>query len=250
MKRSNVFSPLAFVAALSIASCDDGFDTERPTVTIQSPVAWQTVNTVEGIPLRARFTDNRNLLQYRMVLEGIDSLNGIARDTMLRRAVINGISGSSFDLDESILLPDSIFNGYYRIILSCIDDDGNESYPDSVPVRVVNVLDSVPPAFSINGIPAPQDTLRIGMGFVLGGVISDETSLNFASVRIASVDGPFVLHEFTFANNIIDNTIDFSGIGWWFPVDTTWAQGRYRAYFTAWDNHNGADHEIFFEVRH
>jgi len=249
MKRSSLYLLVMFMLTLSMVSCDDGFDMQRPTVAIQSPVAWQTVNTADGIPLKALFTDNGNLLQYRMVLEGIDSLNGIARDTTLRRVIINGISGSVFELDERILLPDSIFNGYYRIILSCIDDDGNESYPDSVPVRVVNVLDSVPPAFSIEGIPAAQDTLRLGMGFVLGGTITDETSLNFASVRIASVDGPFVLHDFKFAN-IINNTVDFSSIGWWFPVDTTWAEGRYRAYFTAWDNHNGADHELFFEVRH
>jgi len=243
--------PLVAVVFLivSAVSCDDGFDTERPVATISSPVAWQTVNTADGIPMRGLLTDNGNLLQYKVRIEGIDSLNGIARDTMLRRVIIQGISGSVFDLDENIPLPDSTFNGYYRIILSCIDDDGNESYPDSVPVRVVNVRDSIPPTFQIEGIPAVGDTLRLGMGFVLGGQIRDETSLNFASVRIARTEGGFELHKFDFGN-IIDNVVDLSGIGWWFPVDTSWAEGRYRAYFTAWDDHNGADHELFFEVKH
>lgn len=246
-----VFMPLVAVVFLimSAVSCDDGFDTERPFATIVSPVAWQTFSTADGIPMRGLLTDNGNLIQYRVLIEGIDSLNGIAKDTMLRRVIINGISGSVFDIDIKIPLPDSTFNGFYRFVLSCIDDDGNESFPDTVPVRMVNVLDSIPPRFQIEGIPAIEDTLRIGMGFVLGGFISDETSLNFASVRIASMEGGFVLHQFEFGN-ILDNMVDFSSIGWWFPVDTNWAEGRYRAYFTAWDDYNGADHEIFFEVKY
>lgn len=229
-------------------ACSDGFDVERPTAELISPANGMTVTTGEGLQLVARFTDNGNLLQYKIRLEGIDSLNRITKDTTLRLVFIEGVSGSDFLLNQNISLPDSTFGGFYRIILTCIDDDGNESYPDTASVRIVNSLDSIPPLFVIEGIPGPSDTLRVGMGIALGGSISDETSLNFASVKIANTNGSFTRHSFEFPS-VTDNNVDLTEIGWWFPVDTTWTPGTYSAYFTAWDNHNGVDTTFLFQVR-
>jgi len=248
MSRLIHVSYLLLVVALFWSACSDGFDMERPTTELISPASGQTVNTGQGIQLLVKFTDNGNLLQYKMRLEGIDSLNGIARVKTYRLVFIEGISGSEFLLEQNIPLPNSTFNGYYRIILSCIDDDGNESYPDTAVVRIVNILDSVPPVFEIEGIPGPHDTLKIGMGIALGGRISDETSLDSASVKIANTNGSFKLHYFNFLS-ITDNAVDLTGIGWWFPVDSTWTPGTYSAYFTAWDNYSGVDTTFLFQVR-
>lgn len=229
------------------AACSDGFDMERPTAKLISPANGQTVSTAHGIQLSVLFTDNGNLLQYKMRLEGIDSLNRITKDTTYSLVFIEGISGSEFNLSQTIPLPNSTFNGFYRIIVSCIDDDGNESLPDTSSVRIVNSLDSIPPVFGIEGIPSPSDTLKIGMGFVLGGIISDETSLNLVTVKIANTNGSFTRHEFQFPS-IIDNNVDLTGIGWWFPVDSNWTAGTYSAYFTAWDNFSGVDTTFLFQV--
>jgi len=248
MSRLIHVSLLLLVVALFWTACSDGFDLERPTTELISPVNGQTVNTGQGIQLLVKFTDNGNLLQYKMRLEGIDSLNRITKDTTYRLVFIEGISGSEYMLEHNITLPYSTFNGYYRIIVSCIDDDGNESYPDTASVRIVNVLDSIPPVFDIQGIPGPGDTLKLGMGIALSGRISDETSLNLVTVKIANTNGSFTRHDFKFPS-ITDNNVDLTGIGWWFPVDTNWTPGTYSAYFTAWDNYSGVDTTFLFQVR-
>lgn len=244
MSRNSVI--LALSALLLVSACDDGFDTERPLAVIQSPVSGQTVNTAEGIPLQVLFTDNGNLLQYKMRLEGIDSLNGIAKDTMLRMVYIGGLSGSSLLFDEHIPLPDSTFNGHYRIIVTCIDDDGNESYPDTASVRIANVLDSIPPVIILGGLP--EDTLRFGQGFTLSGIVSDETSLNRFTFRMANTDGSFTRFEHQ-ATAFGDNSQVLDGFGGWFQVDSAWTEGTYSVYITAWDSYSGVSHTSYFEVK-
>jgi len=248
MLRLTHISGLLLMLVMLWTACSDGFDLERPTAELISPTNGMTVTTGQGLQLVAKFTDNGNLLQYKIRLEGIDSLNRVAKDTTLRLVFIEGISGSEFLLNQNISLPDSTFGGFYRIILTCIDDDGNESYPDTASVRIVNSLDSVPPVFLIEGIPGPTDTLRVGMGFVLGGNVIDETSLNLVYVKIGNVNGSFTVLNFNFLF-IPDNNLDLTAIGLWFPVDTTWTAGTYSAYFSAWDNHNGVDTTFFFQVR-
>ncbi len=240
---TRLFSALLLI---SVASCSDGFDLERPVTEILSPVNGQTVSTESGVPLSVRFTDNGNLLQYKIRIEGIDSLNDIARDTVLRLVVIDGISGSEQLLNRSVALPANTFNGYYRIILSSIDDDGNESYPDTASVRIVNSLDSVAPIIDVGGFPL--DTLRTGQGFTLAGSVTDETSLNYVTLRIGNVTGSFTKINFQFPN-IIDNTVDLNGFGGYLMVDSTWTDGTYSIEVNAWDNFSGVSSTSYFQVK-
>ncbi|MCF8257839.1 MAG: DUF4625 domain-containing protein [Flavobacteriales bacterium] len=244
--RYGPFLLLTALLLLFLAACSDGFDLERPVTELLSPVNGQNVTTAEGIPLNVRFTDNGNLLQYKIRVEGIDSLNSIAKDTTLRLVFIEGITGSEFLLNQIIPLPDSTFNGHYRVILTCIDDDGNESYPDTASIRITNSLDSIPPVFDVGGLPA--DTLRLGQGFTLAGSVTDETSLNYVTIRIGNVNGSFVKLNFQFPN-IIDNTVDLNGFGGYLMVDSTWTNGTYSMHINAWDDYSGVSSTSYFQVK-
>lgn len=248
VKIGALFIPFILLSMLLIVSCDEAIDAERPVVSILSPLDGATASTADGIQISASITDNGELLQYKIVVSGIDSLNGIAKDSTLRMVIIGGLSGSQFDFNETINLPDSTFNGFYNVIFTCLDNEGNQASSDTISLRIVNDLDSVPPVFNIGGLPALADTLRLGQGFTLSGGITDETSLNSVTLRIKSDDGTYTVYVFDFTV-ILDNTVNLEGNGGYFLVDTNWAEGPYTAYFTAWDSLNGVDHSIPFYVK-
>lgn len=236
---------LAFLA-LMFQACEEDADNDAPTFTVHSPVDGATVNISEGIPLHIVFNDNDELVQYKLVLDGIDSLNGIAADSMPRIVRIDECSGQEFTLDGYFPLPDSAFNGFYTLTITCADNGGNQAIADTLRLRLVNPLDSVPPVFSIT--QSPNDTLTFGEGFTIEGQVTDETSLNLVTVRLGPVEGDGKLTQDY--STIENNTVLLDGNIPWFNIDSTWATGQYVLYLTAWDNYNGVDHSTFFYVNY
>jgi len=239
---------IVLLAVLVGVGCNEEKDLERPTATILFPTNGATITTAEGIVLSALFEDNGELLQYKVMLEGIDSLNGIMKDTTLRWIRINGLSGSSFSLNETIALPDSTFNGAYRLILSCIDSEGNQAYNDTIAVRVVNSLDSIAPVINVAG-PVVGDTLGLGQGFSISGLISDETLLNYASIYIGRTNRTQTYVNIRF-EPIYDNAVNFDALGWSVTIDSNWTKGAYEMYLVAWDHHSGVSRSIPFHVNY
>lgn len=247
VNRSLLRSLFLLFSAVLVGSCAPERDSERPAINILSPTDWSDVYTTQGIPLHVIFTDNGELLQYRMVIAGIDSLNSIMKDTTFRTVFIEGLSGKEYTLNESFVLATSVFNGYYTLILSCIDNEGNQALNDTVVMRIRNSADSLAPVIAVTG-PTAGDTLGWGEGFYIGGSVTDETSLNLVSIRMGPVTGePNYIREFTI---IQDNAVNLDGITPWLAPDSTWTQGNYVLYVSAWDNHNGVDRTILFHVKY
>ena len=94
VKIGALFITFILLSMLLIVSCDEAIDAERPVVSILSPLDGATASTADGIQISASITDNGELLQYKIVVSGIDSLNGIAKDSTLRMVIIGGLSGS------------------------------------------------------------------------------------------------------------------------------------------------------------
>lgn len=238
----------ALLAALFIG-CQEDADIEKPTVAIEMPSADQLITTDEGLRLVATLADNEALLQYKIILSGIDSLNDVGADSTLSLIYIAGIPNKerTFYLDQLLQLPSSTFNGHYQLTLACIDAEGNESLRDTVLFRIQNSIDSEPPTFNVSGINS-GDTLGFGQGFSPAGAITDSQSLIFASIYVGRTNGSFALVEFEFPN-VVDNTVSIDNI-WYFQVDSTWSKGDYHMYFTAWDNYSGVSHSIPFHVNY
>lgn len=239
---------LAGLMAVLFIGCQEDSDVERPTVFIESPLAGALITTEDGLRLAATLADNQGLLQYKITISGIDSLNDVGADSTLSLVYIEGVptKQKTVYLDQLLELSPNTFNGHYQLTLACIDLDGNESVRDTVLFEIQNSLDSEPPVFNLTGIDA-GDTLRFGEGFSPGGIITDSQSLIYATFYVGRTNGSFKLVEFDFPV-IEDNAVNFGNIGWYFQVDSAWAKGDYHIYATAWDNYSGVSSSIPFHV--
>ena len=241
-----VLIALSFLGLL--ASCQMEDDVEKPVVSIESPVDNQIVYTADGLRLVATLTDNTGLLQYKLVLTGIDSLNDVGADSTSHLIFIEGVANSekAIYIDDYISLSDTTFNGFYRLTLTCIDVEGNEAIRDTVAIRIRNSIDSEPPVINALG-PVAGDTLSFGEGFSITGNVTDSQSLIYSDIYVGRTNGSHEILTFGFSG-IVNNTVDYDGIGWYFQVDSTWNEGAYHMYITAWDNYSGVSHEIPFYV--
>jgi len=236
--------------SLVIVGCKVIDDSEKPEVIIESPLTGEIVTTDSNLRLVATLSDNTGLLQYKLTLNGIDSMNDVGRDSTFSIILIEGVSDKvqTFYLDKLIELDDTTFNGHYQLTISCVDIEGNESIRDTVLFQIKNSIDSEPPIINVGG--PTKDTMKLGQGFVLSGTITDSQSLIFSDLYIGRTDLSDTALFVTFPwihNNIIDYTNDWSN---WIQVDSTWSQGQYHAYYTAWDNYSGVSKSIPFYVKY
>lgn len=236
------------VVLLGFMACENEQDLDLPINTILSPVNDGVVRTGEGLNLVAEFSDNNELLQFKFEIDGIDSLNGISSDSTFLYIYIDGFNGGTQNtiLSLNIPLSDSVFNGFYTVKLSSVDAEGNLSLADTVRVQIKNSIDSIPPVFNVSG-PTAEDTLGFGDGFSISGSTSDTQSLIYSDIFVGRTNGSFEVLNFEFSF-IENNTVDYNSIGWYFQVDSTWAQGDYHLYITSWDNYSGASFEVPFHV--
>ncbi|MCF8460354.1 MAG: DUF4625 domain-containing protein [Flavobacteriales bacterium] len=240
-----------FFLAILVGGCSKIDDTEKPIVIINSPLAGDAITTNSGLHLMATLTDNTGLLQYKIVITGIDSLNDVAADSTFSITLINGISEKpeEFILDYVVSLNESTFNGHYQLTLSCVDVEGNEALRDTVLFQIKNSTDNVPPVIDVASLVI-NDTLGFGMGFALSGMVTDERSLIYSDIFIGRSNFSDTIRYTDFpwiSNNTVDYTTNFS---WFHQVDSTWSQGTYHVYYTAWDNYSGVSHTIPFYVKY
>jgi hypothetical protein len=232
-----------------ILGCREIDDNENPEAIIESPLEGEIINTDSNLRLIATLTDNTGLIQYKITINGIDYLNDIGADSTLSIIYIGGVPGKveTFYVDQLIELDDTTFNGHYELTLSTLDIEGNESIQDTVLFQIENSFDSEPPVINAGG--PTQDTLVFGDGFSPNGVIIDTQSLIYATIYIGKVNGSDTLHTFEFPV-IQNNEVSFdSGQNFW-QVDSTWSQGEYHVYYTAWDNYSGVSKSIPFYVKY
>lgn len=238
---------LIFLLVISWSACQKEEDTERPFVIIDSPVEGALVETQGGLLLEATLGDNSGLLQFKLVLNGIDSANGVAADSTYSIIFIDALPDQkNYILQQQFDLPDSTFNGFYYVVLSCLDIEGNESIKDTVRFQIANSIDSEPPQFNVTG-PEDSDTLNFGQGFTVLGSTTDSQSLIYSDIYVGRTDGSDTVLYFTFPEPV-NNTIDFTSIGWYLQADSSWSEGAYHMYITSWDNYSGASYEVPFYV--
>ena len=230
--------------------CQEIDDNERPEVIIESPLQGEIITTDSNLRLAATLTDNSGLIQYKITINGIDSLNDVGADSTFSIIYIDGVpdKAETFYLDQLIELSDTTFNGYYELTLSAVDVEGNESIRDTVLFQIKNSIDSEPPIIDTGGPTA--DTLGFGQGFVLSGTVTDSQSLIFSDIFIGRSNFSDTIRFVTFPW-VTNNTIDYdSQFSWYHQVDSTWSQGQYHIYSTAWDNYSGVSKSIPFYVKY
>ncbi len=244
MSRFSFFVLFVILAS----SCEKVTDTELPVAIIDNPSENASIFTDDNLRVVASLSDNTGLLQYKLTINGIDSLNDLAIDSTLSMILIDAIHDEekAFYLDQTIDLDDNTFNGHFQMVLSTLDVEGNESIKDTVRFEIVNSTDSEPPVFNVTG-PTAGDTLGIGNGFLTLGNVSDDQNLTYSEIFIGPTDFSDTIRFVTFPW-ISDNMVNYDDFTWWHSVDSTWSQGAYHIYFTAWDDVSGVSHSIPFYV--
>ena len=234
----------------AFSACQKVDDTERPVASINSPIDGAIVQTQDGLLLQASLVDNTGLLQFKIVVSGVDSSNDISADSTYATTFIDALpKETSHFLEHLVELPDTTFNGFYYAVLSCLDVEGNESIKDTVRFQVINSIDSEPAQFNVSG-PVELDTMSLGQGFSIQGTTTDSRSLVFSDMyvgKIGATSSSDTILYFKFTEPV-DNTIDYNSIGWFVQVDSSWNQGAYHMYVTGWDNYSGASYEVPFYV--
>lgn len=248
LRNVKIKSLFFLLAAVAFTACNEVIDTERPTIEIDLPQGGDAVYTNDGLRIVATLTDDTGLLQYKVVLNGIDSLNDVGADSTISFIMVEGVPNNekAIYLDETFALGDTTFNGSYQLTMACIDVEGNESIRDTVNFTIRNSNDSEPPQFNVLG-PTPNDTLNYGNGFSILGSTTDSQLLMYSTIYVGTKSGSDTILYFRFTN-IENNIVDFSSIGWYFQVDSSWAQGAYHMYTTSWDDYSGVSNEIPFHV--
>lgn len=232
---------------LVFTSCNEVVDEEKPNSVIDFPSQNEVVTTNDNLRLVATLTDDTGLLQYKLTLDGVDSENGISADSTISFIIVDGIEGNekALYLDETFELPDSTFNGTYLLTLACVDIDGKQSVTDTVIFTIRNSIDFTPPIINVGG--PTRDTMTIGNGFTPFGEITDERDLTYATIYIGRTDNSDTIHSFDFPV-IENNLVSFATGQTFWVVDSTWSQGDYHLYCTAWDGYSGVSASVPFHV--
>lgn len=233
---------------IGLSACKQEIDTDRPIATLDLPMENDIVYSDDDLRLVASFSDNTGLLQYKLVLGGLDELNGIVADSTFSLIYVDAIPDEkkTYYLDQIIELNENVYNAHYRVVVSCIDVEGNESIKDTVDFQIKNSADQEPPVFNVTG-PTEGDTLGIGQGFLVLGDVSDAQDLTYTEIFIGPSDFSDTIRFTTFPW-VSNNIVDYDDFTWWHQVDSSWVQGNYHIYYTAWDQSVGVTHSIPFYV--
>ncbi|UPT65537.1 MAG: DUF4625 domain-containing protein [Sphingobacteriales bacterium JAD_PAG50586_3] len=157
------------VAALVTACRKDLNDDDKPIAEFIQP---DTANLTfyDTIPFKVQFTDNKNLLSYRLALTYITSTTPNTDSAKVKPYNVTWIGnidgGSDFTTDIKIHIADTALSGQYRAIINCIDESGNQSASDTVLLYIVNTTDTIKPEISVvypavNQQYNPTDSLNV-----------------------------------------------------------------------------------------
>jgi len=161
---------MCFVLAAVVAACrKDLNDEDKPVAEFIQP---DTTNLTfyDTIPFKVQFTDNKELLGYRLTLTYVTSGDLNTDSAKVKPFNITWIGniagGSDFTTDIKIHIADTALSGQYRAIINCIDESGNQSASDTVLLFIINPTDTIKPELdlvypSANQQYTPTDSLNV-----------------------------------------------------------------------------------------
>jgi len=161
---------MCFVLAVVVAACrKDLNDEDKPVAEFIQP---DTANLTfyDTIPFKVQFTDNKELLGYRLTLTYVTSGDLNTDSAKVKPFNITWIGniagGSDFTTDIKIHIADTALSGQYRAIINCIDESGNQSASDTVLLYIVNPIDTIKPELDLvyptaNQQYTPTDSLNV-----------------------------------------------------------------------------------------
>jgi hypothetical protein len=199
-------------AFLSLLAACTPADEMAPTIQLVSPAEGDTHTTGNDLTVTALFSDDRDLMQYSIVLDmpGSDGMEQVDMLQPLFFARTWGISGRDFDATQPIEVPTATAAGQYSLRVWCVDRSGNESPRETITFTMQHATDQTDPALTVNvltatgpNIVAPGANLRVtGTATdnqALGGLFArlfESGSSNIVASRNQNLQGPTDFFDF------------------------------------------------------
>ncbi len=181
---------ITLVAALFAACRKDLNDEEKPVAEFLQPNT-NNLTFSDTIPLTVYFTDDKGLLAYRVVLNyastgAIDTTN--AKVFPLSLIWIGDAEGEEFTKDFTFFVTDSTLSGPYRAVVTCVDEAGKQSEPDTVLFNLRNLTDTVLPEITLT-LPANNQQYASTDSLNVLASVYDANNVIYYAVSITDTAG-------------------------------------------------------------
>lgn len=230
------------IIIMAVFGCKENSDDVDPITIIEEPNAGDTVFVDQGLRIIASLEDNDLLSQYRIKLIGIDSLNGLAVDTLSDRIEVYDSEPGQFYLDQTISFEPEQFNGHFSLMLHALDQAGNRSEGDTVNFYLKNPLDLETITFKDTVAFDTIEEFRGGVG-VNVDVLDDK--ITYVKMTVSSNVGSTVIAELEW----LDVGYHWVDINEWFAWDAAWPQGNYTTSIVAWDEYGYREYTNTFYIK-
>ncbi|WMJ74355.1 DUF4625 domain-containing protein [Cytophagaceae bacterium ABcell3] len=176
-------------------------DTERPKVellySVPEGVDAQICGATEPevfmlmssdtLVLDLRFSDNQELSQYKIDIHHNFDCHGHRTAQRLGEpwfvVQIKELHGKISNVTEKLKVPENVAAGDYHIMIFCTDKEGNEADPLVHSIKIENIADREPPAFTLSS-PLNNHSAERGSTITFEGTATDNHSLNNGRVEI------------------------------------------------------------------
>jgi hypothetical protein len=172
-------------------------DSTRPIISnVSSGKANHTFNTGETIQLRARFSDETELGQYKVEIH--DNFDGHSHGknsstTVFEFRKIQSISGKVYDLVLDIPIPEMVSSGPYHLMINCLDKKGNEAEFVLIDLNITSPSQPVINIPTVNGKDASKEVHISGIGVDSAslrpaGDITDTDGLEEVKIKVMEAE--------------------------------------------------------------
>lgn len=167
---------------LLIAPACDKVDSVPPGITIDEPLERSTHLSDTKITVSGRLTDNRDLMQYSILVVPDTTVNFIDTPNVIDFFYFGKIWGTEeeeeYPFSQSITIPLDVASGDYNVRVWGVDLSGNSSEVKVTPIYIQNASDQNDPALIVTTLDESQvNNYTLGQNITVDGSATDDKRL-------------------------------------------------------------------------
>lgn len=214
---------LLLLIELIITSCKRPKPDETiPTLMVSNPTSGQTYNAGSRIELKALFSDDIALSQYKIdIHNAFDDHSHKMAAVPWAAIIIEDLDGTSQSIVKEINIPPDAAAGRYDLLIYCLDAAGHESSFQELEINIINPDDVMAPDINISS-PTPGSQYTVGDSIHIVGTVTDEQTLKDVEIKIIKEGDSTTVFDYHYEG--IASIVKFINL----PVSTAvWTQGNY-----------------------
>jgi len=192
---SGIFTTLALAGILLIA-CRPEKDKTPPSITsFTSPAEHDTLFSGNVLKIKAIISDDEALSQLKIDIHGAGdnhSHSKLAAASMWETIRIVDLSGTTTQVDVSVDIPPDAAAGDYHVILTAVDQSGNQSEFAEREIFIRNKTDLEAPEIQLFS-PVEAEELALGTPLLIRALLTD--SLGLGKLEMQVIQGSQVIFD-------------------------------------------------------